>query len=1726
MTVVLAAMISPLCSGITLVPPPPLTFTPPSLPWAQNNCVTITADAGDPAQVRITSSDPAVFQVQGGTEIFDLPATLSLLLLTNGVANLLIEKSPGNIVSAQVNVVFPINTLVISPHSLSAVGLGSTYNVKVSLFSGVGGLVALASDNPGVCIVAPASQTIGGSGQLDFTLTSVGVGSANLKATAPGYLDAGAVVTVSSSSNLAYAVVVNPSPVNVLTNGKVNVHLIRSVTMGSLSNDVDFFLGSLNDAIFNVSPNWVHFPATTFPTQSLSVVVTGLTAGTSYMQVTSSDPTKYAAKMVAVNVLDYVLKLPSNLVVRLGQSASYTAERVGDLSNPLVAALQAQSAFFLVQGDGGSYQAADNLTFPAGVNQVMFRIFGTHLTTATGTVLVASYLDSPPARAVVNVIDECSDVDEAGLPDWWEFEFFGAVGHAADEDFDHDGLNNRSEYRLYGYGFNPTVWNSYDPGVADGLSDPDSDSLLSEDEQDTYLTRPERSDTDDDLLGDAAEVTTETDPLISLSPYVPRALQFAATGAGMVNIQDDIPCGPTNRFNFTTFTLECWIKPAALSASGVRQPLITRSANNTVNTRLSYELGLNGGQPYVRFQSSGGQEIEAAVATTVPLNTWTHLAGRLVDNQLTLLVDGIAVRSQNTSLKAMQGKGDLVLGGAPGYVGMMRDIRIWKVGRTDADIARCRGMTMYYNEDAVEPGVLLVNGNDGHVRENSPNGNDVLEYWTVESWVKTTDADGGTILNRWCTPQPPAGDYNYFMEMDADGKVKVGFGGQYTKVKIEWTNGMMQIKSVETVVDLSARNHMQGVIKINDGKWHHVAYTRDAVSQNLYIDGLLDAKQDAYLYPMPGENELVMGGTPRQLVGPLVIGYELAGQLDEVRVWMEALSQTELRNVMRQNLQGNDPRLVSYFNFDNYKAGELTVLDRAALYTEPPTHDIDMGILAPDATVSSGRITPAKDITFTLYPFRVLGGIALADFFSADDGGATLEDAIYELDWDYAGTLNAFVTFAACDTAFPSTDSDGDGLPDWWETLHGLDPRIPNGVNGAWGDPDGDGLNNRAEYLAGTDPNDVDTNNDGTCDYFTRGTNGLCYGELYTDNDQMYDAWEAEYANGPSPLIYDAESDQDADRWSNRAEYLAGTSPSDFNSHPMPWMVFTFVYYGAYGNAPIIVNAYSDPAMDGVPDATFTVDATAKLYPVVEAVQTPTYGFLRQGMTWFQAIVDRNGDGAWSAGEPTAVAVGNPINISGFGMAQVTFGLTDNLAGYGRFAWTAVENYTGYHLSLVNLTAGGPPVIYRTIRAPRSYFTEADAKYAGYNGLPHGGYQWYIYSADRSKVLETGFFNQDTVYPYTMDTPLGCNEHVKLDYGLGGVGFRTDDHATQYRLEVRRDTTDGTLMVYRSGPLELRYDRKNCVAMLPYAGDSIYGVNGGLTNATYYWRVQTFNPFRTSAFSPWCRFTVSLSSNDTPSASAIGGRIYYFGAGPSSNIVVQAFDSPGLNNVPVSQCTVGAPGGFAVMGLHGSPEDNRSYYLRAFIDLNMNKALDYFEPYGVVKNSQIYAADYDLRQLVVPGSLVDEKLLIYDRDTDNDGMADSWEWLYVSRATLKQASANWLDTFKKVQDYDADGLTDYQEYCVRTSPVSRDTDGDGLSDQFEVYGNGHSDFDPFNPFTNPNGRDLDPNNFDTDGDGVGDGMELAMGTSPFNADSDGDGIRDGDEPMGVHILPWVQLLLQ
>lgn len=173
--------------------------------------------------------------------------------------------------------------------------------------------------------------------------------------------------------------------------------------------------------------------------------------------------------------------------------------------------------------------------------------------------------------------------------------------------------------------------------------------------------------------------------------------------------------------------------------------------------------------------------------------------------------------------------------------------------------------------------------------------------------------------------------------------------------------------------------------------------------------------------------------------------------------------------------------------------------------------------------------------------------------------------------WDLVevwGLSGLFMT----DTAGRAPDADKDGLPDWWETLYGLNLNVAD----SHVDSDGDGRTNLEEYNAGTNPiifNDwmrsiAEQDKSFVCDThveyiggnptfdstfavikvsngFVCDTGGLYYD---WDGDGIPNWWEARFSRNGSKTDLDASTDDDADGMSNYCEFVAYTNPTNDNS--------------------------------------------------------------------------------------------------------------------------------------------------------------------------------------------------------------------------------------------------------------------------------------------------------------------------------------------------------------------------------------------------------------------------------------------------------------------------------------------------------------------------------------------------------------------------------------------------
>ena len=140
-----------------------------------------------------------------------------------------------------------------------------------------------------------------------------------------------------------------------------------------------------------------------------------------------------------------------------------------------------------------------------------------------------------------------------------------------------------------------------------------------------------------------------------------------------------------------------------------------------------------------------------------------------------------------------------------------------------------------------------------------------------------------------------------------------------------------------------------------------------------------------------------------------------------------------------------------------------------------------------------------------------------------------------------------------------TSDTDGDGITDLYETANDLDPN----VNDAEEDKDEDGLTNLAEFQMGTRANKKDTDEDGLDDNVETGTGtyvdanntGTDPLKPDTDRDELPDGVET--ATGAFVSATDTgtdpnKEDTDGDGKSDGNEVAKGTDPHDPNSPPPP----------------------------------------------------------------------------------------------------------------------------------------------------------------------------------------------------------------------------------------------------------------------------------------------------------------------------------------------------------------------------------------------------------------------------------------------------------------------------------------------------------------------------------------------------------------------------------------------
>ncbi len=243
------------------------------------------------------------------------------------------------------------------------------------------------------------------------------------------------------------------------------------------------------------------------------------------------------------------------------------------------------------------------------------------------------------AEAPENI--DAIDTDGDGIPDWFEYTYFGNLTTAGPgnvdgyTDYDNDGLNDYYEYLSK---TSPLEKDTDHNGIKDGEEDFEPDGLTNKEEQ-HWRTNPWVADHDDDGIMDGAEVSGGSSPKHSMSPGYNAALDASKISS------EGIVVPFTKEEN--TAGMPVWTVQAMFNSNNnTLNGILFKKVLSNDNKNLSFEVGLNNNTLYVTADFYGGVDRTTySYPVPVPVDDKWHQVSVTWDggaSSMRLVVDGIS----------------------------------------------------------------------------------------------------------------------------------------------------------------------------------------------------------------------------------------------------------------------------------------------------------------------------------------------------------------------------------------------------------------------------------------------------------------------------------------------------------------------------------------------------------------------------------------------------------------------------------------------------------------------------------------------------------------------------------------------------------------------------------------------------------------------------------------------------------------------------------------------------------------------------------------------------------------------------------------------------------------------------------------------------------------------------------------------------------------------------
>ena len=160
---------------------------------------------------------------------------------------------------------------------------------------------------------------------------------------------------------------------------------------------------------------------------------------------------------------------------------------------------------------------------------------------------------------------------------------------------------------------------------------------------------------------------------------------------------------------------------------------------------------------------------------------------------------------------------------------------------------------------------------------------------TLECWVNVDVFQAGSPYISQLIGTESAGNSAFLRLGDADITA-----GNKIEFALQIGAGVVQLTSIST---------------LETGRWYHIAGVYDGSNMKIYIDGAEDASV-AQSGSFTSNSDFYIASNDGS-------GRYLDGRVDEVRVWNDARTPTEIQNNMCSRLAGTEDNLLAYYRFDN-----------------------------------------------------------------------------------------------------------------------------------------------------------------------------------------------------------------------------------------------------------------------------------------------------------------------------------------------------------------------------------------------------------------------------------------------------------------------------------------------------------------------------------------------------------------------------------------------------------------------------------------------------------------------------------------------------------------------------------------------------------------------------------------------------------------------------------------